>query len=382
MFYDRELEFLRSILSGCHIRNYIAAGKDIDEFPDTKARTIYRVTDPFFCRYIFWELPECQEKKIFALGPYLNVDISRQQVMEQAERIGLPPNMFKELENFYATVPVIKEESHVFAMVNAFAEFIWEGSDNFESVEIDGENSAMEIIHQYESASDSARSDLEMMEKRYSFENELIAAVSQGNIHKGEQMMTSFSTLAFESRVSDPLRNIKNYCIIMNTLLRKAAESGGVHPIYLDRVSSNYAKQIENIYSVSAVTDFMLDIMRSYCNLVRKHSTKKYSPLIQSVIITIESDLTYDLSLSALADAANVSAGYLSGLFKKETGMTLTEYVNHKRISYAKHLLKSTGLQIQTIAQHCGILDFHYFCRLFKSITGKTPTDYRNNKTF
>ena len=45
----------------------------------------------------------------------------------------------------------------------------------------------------------------------------------------------------------------------------------------------------------------------------------------------------------------------------------------------AKHLLKTTHLQVQTIAQHCGILDFHYFCRLFKSVVGTTPTDYRNN---
>jgi YesN/AraC family two-component response regulator len=83
-----------------------------------------------------------------------------------------------------------------------------------------------------------------------------------------------------------------------------------------------------------------------------------------------------------MAKICNVSPNYLSNLFKRQTGKTLTQYVNGKRVSYAKHLLKTTNLQIQTIAQHCGILDFHYFCRIFKSITGKTPSEYRSGITF
>lgn len=407
MFYDDELTFLRNMLSKCHLQNFIIdPQKTLDDgidkglrrlftnenigqifmdfFPDMKSRTVYRVTDGFFCRYIFLELPTYDEKKVFILGPYINIDISREQILELGERMGISPKLFKELEYFYAALPVIKEENHIFAMINTFAEFIWSGSDKYESMEINRENAASFILGEFASREDSddSMSDIYAMEKRYQFENELIMAVSQGNIHKAELMMTSFSTLAFENRVSDQLRNIKNYCIIMNTLLRKAAESGGVHPVYLDSVSSDFAKKIENIHSMEAIPDFMLNIMRTYCNLVRKHSIKDYSPLVQNVIIRIESDLTSDLSLSALARVHNVSAGYLSGLFKKETGRTLTEYVNGRRIHRAKHLLRTTNLQIQTIAQHCGVLDFHYFCRIFKNATGKTPTEYRSAQTF
>ena len=99
-------------------------------------------------------------------------------------------------------------------------------------------------------------------------------------------------------------------------------------------------------------------------------------------MITIENDLTQDLSLKAMAEMNNVNPSYFSGLFKKETGQTLTDYVNQKRISYAKHLLKNTNLQVQTVAQHTGILDLHYFCRLFKNITGQTPGEYRKTLRF
>ena len=65
--------------------------------------------------------------------------------------------------------------------------------------------------------------------------------------------------------------------------------------------------------------------------------------------------------------------------FKKETGKTLTEYVNGKRIEQAVFLLNSTRLQVQTIAQHCGISDVNYFTRLFKATLGKTPKEYRDS---
>ena len=74
-----------------------------------------------------------------------------------------------------------------------------------------------------------------------------------------------------------------------------------------------------------------------------------------------------------------VNASYLSTLFKKETGKTLTEYVNGKRIEYAIFLLNSTQLQIQAIAQYCGISDVNYFTRLFKTAVGKTPKEYRDS---
>ena len=75
----------------------------------------------------------------------------------------------------------------------------------------------------------------------------------------------------------------------------------------------------------------------------------------------------------------NVSAGYLSSLFKQETGETLTEHVNRKRVKFAMRLLGTTRLQVQTIAQHCGILDVHYFSKVFKKYAGMTPKEYRNS---
>ena len=121
----------------------------------------------------------------------------------------------------------------------------------------------------------------------------------------------------------------------------------------------------------------MQKMFRAYCRLVRKHRIQHLSPVVQKTVLIIDSDLSADLSLSSLAASQSVSAGYLSSVFKKETGKTLSEYIREKRVKHASHLLKTTNLQIQTVALHCGIMDVHYFSKIFKKETGLAPKEYR-----
>jgi len=174
-----------------------------------------------------------------------------------------------------------------------------------------------------------------------------------------------------------PLRNFKNYLIISNTLMRKAVQQGGVHPLYIDKLSSSFGRRIETVMTMDEGKKLAGEIVHKYCLLVRNHAMKAYSPLVRKVILAIDSDLTADLSLSAHARALGVNASYLSALFRRETGQTLSDYVARARIEQAVFLLNTTRMQIQTIAQHCGIQDVNYFTRLFRRVMGKTPTQYR-----
>jgi YesN/AraC family two-component response regulator len=219
---------------------------------------------------------------------------------------------------------------------------------------------------------------MEQMETRYAFENELIRAVTLGQQHKETLLAAAFNEEMFERRLQDPIRNAKNYCIIMNTLLRKAAEQGGVHPVHIDRVSSRFAVSIETVSALKAVPELMREMFKGYCRLVRKHSTGRYSPVVKKAVLLIDSDSSAELSLGSLAKKLEVSTGYLATVFKKETGKTVSEYVRDRRIHYAMHLLETTNLQIQTVAMHCGIMDVQYFSKLFKRQTGKTPKAYRD----
>ncbi|MCD8301181.1 MAG: helix-turn-helix domain-containing protein [Clostridiales bacterium] len=157
------------------------------------------------------------------------------------------------------------------------------------------------------------------------------------------------------------------------------SESDFVHPIHIDNLSNSNVQQIERFTSVEQAMVIMREFIRSYCRLIRGLAMTGYSPLVQKALNCIFTDLSADLSLSSLAAILNVNASYLSTLFKKEIGSSLTEYVNRSRIRHAQHLLLETNLPIKIIAQQCGIKDVYYFGRLFKKITGTSPKAYRDD---
>ena len=82
-------------------------------------------------------------------------------------------------------------------------------------------------------------------------------------------------------------------------------------------------------------------------------------------------------SLSTLADRLSVNKTYLSTLFRRETGSTLTDFVTDRRISHGIYLLNTTSEPIQEIASVCGIADLSYFTKIFRRKKGMTPSQYR-----
>lgn len=220
---------------------------------------------------------------------------------------------------------------------------------------------------------------LKQIEEKYQNENRLMNAVMLGQIHRVEKIMQTFGEREFLNRSTDSIRNAKNHAIIANTLLRKAAEQGMVHPAQLHDLSEKFGIEIELAPTEQAIVFILKTMARKYTLLVKNHSLKGYSPLIRKILVHIDSDLSADLSLKAHAKLMHVNPSYLSSLFKKETGLTLTQYVTQKRMEHAMHLLRTTTLQIQTIALQCGIHDICYFTKTFKNFTGKTPSEYRKD---
>lgn len=349
-----------------------------DLFGRIASKTLYRHTDPLGLCYSYLRLDDEEEgKNILLIGPYILSDRSPSQSPDVYNKLDLPQKYRKHLENYYFSIPVLQDNSPLFIMLDTFCEIIWQTS-NYSISDVISDNLVPVSPINNEDQHDIMMS-MRNMERRYAVENELMEAVTHGKLHRLKAILAQFPDDAFEKRHSDPIRNMKNYGVIVNTLLRKAAEQGGVHPMYLDKVSSSFAVKIEQMTSPSGIKELIGEMFTSYCRLVKKHSIKQYSPIVQKVIVTIDADLSADLSLSSLAESQNVSAGYLCTLFRKETGKTLIEYIREKRINHACHLLATTHLQIQTVALNCGIVDVQYFSKTFKKIVGKTPKEFRES---
>ena len=340
--------------------------------------TIYRFRDEHDCNYIFLRLPE--PDTYFFIGPYLLEQPSEKRLCQKAESLGLTPEQAGRLRLYYTALPIIDDENLLLSMANTFARELWGSPERYGMEYVD-----YVIPDRYEpvayaaspSQPDSTRPDLSALEGNYARENQLMEAVSRGKLH----LVTAAAGTVFNNgavpRLNDSLRDRKNYLVILKTLLRKAAEQGGVHPIHLHRLSAHYAGQIENTRTVKQSLTLQENMIRDFCMLVKRHSLSRYSCYVGQTITLVQYDLTADLRLKTIAGKLNVNSSYLSGLFRKEYGCTLTEFVNRERIDRGIHLLLKTEKSIQDIAAECGIQDVNYFIKLFKKQTGFTPRQYR-----
>lgn len=84
-----------------------------------------------------------------------------------------------------------------------------------------------------------------------------------------------------------------------------------------------------------------------------------------------------DFSLKRLSEALGYNSSYLSGIFKKQYGMTFQDYLIHTRIEQAKILLLSTELKNYEVAESVGFTDVNYFGSRFKKLVGMSPKQYK-----
>lgn len=393
MYYESALHFLIGTLHKCAIPTHTVFAGDIltdadragfrfltgnsssveQVFGSTVPTTVYTLTDRFGCNYIYFRLPDTAQA-LQVIGPYVTEKLSAEAILALSEQLRLCPSETASLRSFLSAVPLLPESSPIYLMLEQFYETLWPAGYAVVSTESPHD---LTVIPKKEQDDHDNLWNARILEYRYAMENNMMTAVTQGQLHKVDRAFSQFPLDFLEERTTDTLRNTKNYGIILNTLLRKAAEQGGVHPFYIDRLSTDFAIRIENLSAVSHTAELMREMVRGYCRLVQTQKTANYPPLVQKAILLIDEDLSGDLNLRKLAEKLNTSSSYLSTLFKKETDRTVTKFITDRRIHLAKHLLKTTSLQVQTIAQHCGFPDVNYFSKIFKKVTSVTPKAYR-----
>lgn len=346
-------------------------------FKELETHKIYLITDIYHCTYVLMLLPD--QNAVLHCGPVIFEKIQEERFEEVFAELSLPDSCHDAMEVYYqqlcyhSSYPMFESIFLEFGkkLFNGTCELYYSSADFFDHWNSAYENCLRDTEHPF--------STIDVIEKRYESENTLINAVASGNESRAMEMATKFGTYFLPKRTTNNLRDTKNYTITLNTLLRKAAEKAGVHPIHIDSYSNCNISMLEKLTSVEQCMAAQRKIVLGYCQIVEEHQQKSHSPLIRRILAYAETDLSADLTLKSLSAHLGVNASYLSTLFSKEMGMSLTEYVNTLRISHAKILLENTDIPIKSIASRCGIEDIHYFTRVFKKTCGVTPKGYRES---
>ena len=111
-----------------------------------------------------------------------------------------------------------------------------------------------------------------------------------------------------------------------------------------------------------------------------KYVAKETVNYIDAVLAYIDDNYMKDISSSDIANFIRLNRSYLFKLFKQQTGMSVSQYLIQYRINKACEFLTEYNFSIGQIARMVGIDDIYYFSKLFKKITGLTPTEYKKRQ--
>lgn len=126
---------------------------------------------------------------------------------------------------------------------------------------------------------------------------------------------------------------------------------------------------------------FLSALARDYENSTQNRKiSEEYKTYIESALFYIDSHYNEKLYIKDVAKSVAMSESYFSYFFKNVTNFSFVEYLNNVRINKAKELLENSAVSVSDICDAVGFSDEAYFNRVFKKLTGLSPTAYRKDK--
>lgn len=159
---------------------------------------------------------------------------------------------------------------------------------------------------------------------------------------------------------------------------RIAYENGGLK--YTLEGRHGYLPTIMAIDDSESLWEWFKDKIIFSCNCVSNKREESSNDVIEASKKYIQENYTKNITLEDVSREVNISTYYLSRIFKESTGNNFIDYLTGLRIDKAKELLSTTQYSMKEICSMSGYVDPNYFSKLFKKNVGVTPTEYREGK--
>ena len=217
----------------------------------------------------------------------------------------------------------------------------------------------------------------------YSHELREVSAVERGDTEELEKIINEQFLGRYGTLSNDPLRQEINMGIIVVTLSSRAAIRGGLSSEMAYYLSDIYIQALEKCRDPLTAKHTAYDAERHYTRLVKElretHSALKESENrhINRCKNYVYAHLHRKLQVQDIASAIGLEPNYLSGLFKKNEGITLKEYIINAKVKLIQNLLTYSDYSYIEIASYLGFSSQSHMGDRFRRVTGMTPRKYR-----
>lgn len=177
----------------------------------------------------------------------------------------------------------------------------------------------------------------------------------------------------------NPVTNFKYHFVITTAMITRLCRQSGMELEQAFRLSDFYIQKLDDIHTVEGVKSLHDEMVIDYAEKMRRHfRNDTNSKHINACKEYIYSHIKERITIEDLADEFGVSASYLSRLFKKETGISVSAYIRQQKIEIAKNLLQFSDYSIIDIANRLSFSSQSHFIQQFRESVGMTPKKYRD----
>ena len=209
-------------------------------------------------------------------------------------------------------------------------------------------------------------------------EQTIMSFVSHGDTAALKEWLKNAPAVRPGTLSSDTLRQLKNTFIVTATLVSRAAIRGGADVNDALSLSDAYIQKCELLSSVESIVNLQFHMVLDYTERVERIRIGRTPvKLLTDIANYVQKHLSEPVDIEALSKAVFVSRTHLAVKFKKETGMTLTEFVLKEKVEEGKRLLRYTDKPISSIATHLGFSSQSHFTNVFRKYANSSPNEYR-----
>ncbi|MFC4025205.1 helix-turn-helix transcriptional regulator [Oceanobacillus longus] len=226
----------------------------------------------------------------------------------------------------------------------------------------------------------------ELIEEGHKKREALLVAIQNGDSHAVNairESMKPFYPIMAEifNRVSDnKVRSFKNILFSGNTLYSYFAEKGGLPASLSHYMTGKYSILIEHATTIDQLEEIQENMLKDYADVNLRIFSNEDLSVVDRVVNYININFMEDITIDDIAKKNHVHPNHLMRAFKKEKGMTISQFRRKRRILEAKDLLIHSSLSITDIAVTIGFDTPQYFSKIFKVEEGITPKDFRKEK--
>lgn len=227
---------------------------------------------------------------------------------------------------------------------------------------------------------DYVQREEEFLRAPYNPEIEFYSTIKAGDVEKVRELCKdALVDKPGLGRLSeDPLQNLKFHFVVTTALVARYCIEGGMDLSDAYGLSDYYIQKADKCTKTSDISKLHPDMCIEYAKRMR--NLRKHS--ICSVQIAQCIDYIYDhlharITVDDLAEHVHLNSSYLSRLFKKEVGTSISEYIRRQKLETAKNMLVYSEYRPAEISSILAFPSQSYFTEIFHKYTGLTPKEYR-----